>query len=140
MTNWMHINPPLKRGGLGINGNQSIAAVGFPGLVENDQIASLPSRLSWDGGLYQITGTAQRLGVPAQKLIVLHRRDRVSQWTLPVASTLSSAVDGSYGFYNIAYAYRGYVLIEFDDIWQPSLLNAAIADFVTPVLMPCWGG
>lgn len=82
------------------------------------------------GGLYQITGNVDRLGVDGIYKICLFDREN----KLPVAFTFSDE-DGNYTFPYIKYIANGYYAIAFDNE-NVSPLNAAIADLITPVLMP----
>jgi len=81
------------------------------------------------GGSYRIRGTVDELGVVGRYQVALF--DRATR--LPAQYTTSGA-DGSYVFNNIAYVLKGYYVIAFDHGANP--LNAAIADYVTPELMP----
>lgn len=83
----------------------------------------------YDGGAYRVAGTASKRGVAGRYRVRLF--DRFSARFL---YETWSATDGSYVFNNIAYRQNGYFVIEFDH--NDILLNAAIADLVTPEPMP----
>ncbi len=88
--------------------------------------------LRWDledSGAYRIVGTVDELGVTgAYRVRLFDRRSgRLIRETW-------SAADGSYSFPYIAYRYQGYFAVAFDHGDNP--LNAAIADLITPELMP----
>jgi len=82
-----------------------------------------------DGGAYRITGNVDELGVAGSYRVRLF--DRVSGRC--IRETWSNTA-GAYAFNNIAYRYQGYFVVAFDHSDNP--LNAAIADLITPELMP----
>ena len=89
-----------------------------------------PLRLDIEfGGRYRIAGVVDELGAPGRYRVRLF--DRV---TMRCLREVWSAADGSYAFNWIAYRDKGYLLIAYDHGDDP--VNAAIADFVTPELMP----
>jgi hypothetical protein len=69
------------------------------------------------------------LGVPGQYPVVLYSR----LYYVPVLKTLSTTA-GLYQFQNIKYVVNGYFAVAFDQ--GSNLLNAAIADLITPEPMP----
>ena len=80
-------------------------------------------------GRYRIAGIVDKLGAPGQYLVGLY-----SKFTLEnIAFTFSDAA-GSYQFNWLKYIPNGYFAIAFDHGDNP--LNAAIADLITPELMP----
>ena len=83
------------------------------------------------GGGYQITGTAQRLGVNCRKRIRLH--DRVTG--LPIREVWS-ATNGSFAFTYLKNSPEAYIVMELDDVSNDPWLDPACADRVTPELMP----
>ena len=83
----------------------------------------------YDGGAYRITGTVTELGVAGPYRVRLFDR----QSARCVQETWSNAV-GNYAFDSIAYRPNGYFAIAYDHGDNP--LNAAIADLITPELMP----
>lgn len=85
----------------------------------------------YDGGGYRIYGYGRRQGVLARKRfrLFLRRSGRL------IREVWSDPVTGYYEFGYIAYIYRGYTVVEYDDDTEATLLNAAIADFVTPELI-----
>lgn len=82
-----------------------------------------------DGGPYQITGTVDELGVVGRYRVRLF--DRTSG---RCTCETWSAADGSYSFPSIAYRLNGYFAVAYDHGDSP--LNAAIADLLTPEVMP----
>lgn len=77
------------------------------------------------GGTYQIAGTVDRLGVVGSYRVALF--DRASGRY--IRETTSSA-HGAYTFTSLQYRASGYFVVAFDT--HEPLLNAAIADLVTP--------
>ena len=82
-----------------------------------------------DGGGHQIVGTVDEMGVAGAYRVRLFERR-----TGRCVRETWSAADGSYSFPYIAYRYQGYFAVAFDHGDNP--LNAAIADLITPELMP----
>lgn len=82
-----------------------------------------------NGGNYRIQGTITELGVASRYPVFLFTRVN----NLCIRKIWSND-DGSYAFNNIAYRQNGYFVVVFDHGDNP--LNAAIADLVTPELMP----
>lgn len=80
------------------------------------------------GGNYKITGTVSRLGVAGTFLVRLY--DRASGQLL--GETWSEG-NGAYEFLNIPFIPNGFYTIAFDR--ANPLLNAAIADLITPSAM-----
>lgn len=83
----------------------------------------------YDSGNYRICGTVTELGVAGQYRVCLF--DRYSKRMI---RETWSATDGTYAFTNIAYRPNGYFAVAYDYGNNP--LNAAIADLITPELMP----
>lgn len=81
------------------------------------------------GGAYQISGAVDRLGQVGSYRVMLF--DRASGRY--IRETTSSAL-GAYAFTNLEYRASGYFAVAFDSNATP--LNAAIADLITPELMP----
>lgn len=83
-----------------------------------------------DGGGYRIVGTATELGVAGSfRVRLFHRQSGRcirEVWSNP---------DGSFAFNHLAYRAAGYFAVAFDHTDSP-ILNAAIADLITPELMP----
>jgi uncharacterized protein YodC (DUF2158 family) len=110
---------------------------GFSALTEPSDWTGAKARLLdkhlqadiYDGGPYQITGTVTELGAAGTYRVRLFDR----QSARCIRETWSAA-DGSYSFPYIAYRLRGYFTVAYDHGDNP--LNAAIADFITPELMP----
>lgn len=98
-------------------------AVATPLIVGNQQIDLE------DNGTYRITGTVTELGLVGSYRVRLF--DRLSGRL--VRETWSDA-NGSYAFNSIAYRANGYFAIAYDHGAAP--FNAAIADLITPELMP----
>ena len=82
-----------------------------------------------DGGGHQIVGTVDEVGVAGAYRVRLFERR-----TGRCVRETWSAADGSYAFNYIAYRPNGYFVIAFD--YGDNPLNAAIADLITPELMP----
>lgn len=84
-----------------------------------------------NNGRYQITGTAQRLGVPAIKRVRLYFRagGHLFRETF-------SAADGAFAFTGLAGLSEGYVVMVLDDESRDPWLDPDCADRVTPELMP----
>jgi hypothetical protein len=82
-----------------------------------------------DSGRYRIADTVDELGVAGAYRVRLFDRQsgRCLQETW-------SAADGAYAFSHLAYRLNGYFVVAYDHGDNP--LNAAIADLVTPELMP----
>ena len=83
------------------------------------------------GGLYQIVGTAQRLGTGTRKRIRLH--DRKSGY---LVREIFSNADGSFTIDYLKLIDQGYIVMELDDLDNDPWLDPACADRVTPELMP----
>lgn len=81
------------------------------------------------GGKYRIHGIVDRLGIVGSYRVLLFNK----QSAYCIRETNSSA-DGTYAFNYISYIANGYFIIAFDYVNNP--LNAAIADLITPELMP----
>lgn len=83
------------------------------------------------GGVYQIVGTAQRLGAAARKRVRLHdRRSGI------LIREVWSESDGSFAFTYLKNAPEAYIVMELDDLANDPWLDPACADRVTPELMP----
>lgn len=81
-------------------------------------------------GRYRIVGTVDRLGVAGPYNVKLFVRNTAS-----CIGVTQSDANGQYVFNDIKYVANGYYAIAFDsDTGTP--LNAAIADLITPELMP----
>jgi hypothetical protein len=83
----------------------------------------------YDGGVHHISNTVDELGVNGAYRVRLF--DRASARCI---GETWSAADGSYSFPNIAYRANGYFAVAYDH--GENLLNAAIADLLTPEAMP----
>lgn len=86
---------------------------------------SAPNISTSHGGLHQITGTVNRLGVAYTKsLVVLMRTD-----SLKVIAVSRCNADGAYAFLGLKSDLPLMVLVRDT---EPHPLNAAISDYVTP--------
>jgi hypothetical protein len=83
----------------------------------------------YDGGAFRIVGNVDELGIAGPYRVRLFDR----QSARCIRETWSAA-DGSYSFPYIAYRQNGYFAVAYDHGDNP--LNAAIADLITPELMP----
>lgn len=97
----------------------------MPGRV----ITTILRRDVYNGGAYQISGIANKLGVAGRYRVRLF----VRKSAFCIRETWSDA-SGHYLFSHIAYRDKGYFVIAYDHDDSP--LNAAIADLVTPEPMP----
>lgn len=84
-----------------------------------------------DGGGYRIAGTVDELGAVGVYRVRLFVRSDGRY----IRQTFSGS-DGSYSFDYIAAIPNGYFVVAHDDFPGGTVHNAAIADLITPELMP----
>lgn len=85
------------------------------------------------GNCYWLHGVVDRLGVPGRYPVRLYARASGEL----LRESKSAAADGAYQFQFLPYLERGYKVIAMEDLATRSdPRNAAIADLITPELMP----